>query len=50
MPLKGPKKKGYNKKYYEEHKKKIANKKKLTIEKISRKVAKIVQLEAATVT
>ena len=28
MPLKGSKKKGYNKKYYEEHKEKIADKKK----------------------
>ena len=49
MPLKGLKKKGYNKKYYKEHKEKIADKRRLTIEKISRKVAQIVQLEAATV-
>ena len=28
MPLKGAKKKGYNKKYYEENKEKIADKKK----------------------
>ena len=36
MLLKGAKKKGYNKKYYEENKEKIADKKGLIIEKTSR--------------
>ena len=50
MPLKGTKKKGYNKKYYEENKEKIADKKGLIIEKTSRRVVQIVLREAGRVT
>ena len=50
MHLKGVKKKGYNKKYDEENKEKISDKKGLIIEKTLRKSAKIVHLEAAIVT
>ena len=50
MPLKGAKKKAYNKKYYEENKEKIADKKGLIIEKMSRRVVQIVLREAGRVT
>ena len=48
MPLKGAKKKGYNKKYYEENKEKIADKKGLIIE-MSRRVMQIVLHEPGRV-
>ena len=50
MPLKGAKKKHYNKKYYEENKEKIAEKNSLIIEKMLKKVAPIVQHKAGRVT
>ena len=50
MPLKGAKKKSYNKKYYTENKEKIADKKGLITEKMLRRVALIVLHEAVRVT
>ena len=50
MPLKGANKKGYNKKYYEENKEKVANKKGLIIKKMLRRVVQIVLHKAGKVT
>ena len=50
MPLKGAKKKSYNKKYYAENKEKIADKKGPIIEKMLRRVVLTVQHVATIVT